>query len=73
MAGIDYGEIRLMGATEIARRLGITRQRAYVITSRRDFPAPRWVLTMGSIWVEEEVEAWIEANRPHLNQDPEAL
>lgn len=68
---VEIGDVRLLGATEIQHRLGISRQRAYILTGRREFPAPRWELAMGKIWWAEDVEAWIRANRPELAEDPE--
>lgn len=56
----------MMGAGEIQERLGVTRQRAYIIVSRRDFPAPYQVLKMGSMWDAEDVEAWMRKHRPDL-------
>lgn len=55
-----------MGAAEIGRRLRISRQRAYILTGRRDFPPPRWQLAMGHVWWADDVEAWIAEHRPHL-------
>jgi prophage regulatory protein len=59
-------KIRLMGAKEIQDRLGVSRQRAYQLVQRRDFPAPYQTLAMGSIWDSADVEAWIRERRPHL-------
>ena len=60
-----------MGAAEIQERLGMSKQRAYRLVARRDFPAPYQVLKMGSIWDAEVVEAWIREKRPDLAEDPE--
>lgn len=68
---MEIGDVRLMGQTEIAARLGWSRQRTYIVTGRREFPAPRWELAMGKIWWAEDVETWIRANRPELAEDPE--
>ena len=58
--------IRLMGAHEIRIRLGgVSRQRAYQITSRADFPAPAADLRQGKVWFTEDVEQWIAERRPH--------
>lgn len=62
---------RFMGAAEIGRRLGVGRNRVYQITRDRDFPAPYQTLVMGSIWTEEDVEAWIREHRPGLDEDTE--
>ncbi|MFI2713209.1 helix-turn-helix transcriptional regulator [Micromonospora sp. NPDC018662] len=66
-------ELQLMGAAEIQERLGISRQRAYILINRRDFPAPVATLKMGNVWLREHVEAWIAEKRPHLlESDDEA-
>lgn len=62
----------VMGAAEIADRLRVSRQRAYQITSRRDFPAPMAHLAMGQVWRTADVEAWIRERRPELNESDEA-
>ena len=61
-----------MGAKEIQDRLGISRQRAYVLINRRDFPPPRWQLAMGQVWDARDVEAWIAEHRPELAEEPES-
>lgn len=63
--------MRLMGPTEIADRLGWSRQRTYIMTNRYDFPRPRWELAMGKIWWVEDVEVWIRERRPELAEDVE--
>jgi predicted DNA-binding transcriptional regulator AlpA len=68
---VEIGDVRLMGQTEIRERLGYSRQRVYILTGRRDFPAPRWTLAMGKVWWADDVEAWIRANRPELAEDIE--
>jgi prophage regulatory protein len=53
-----------MGAHEIRIRLGgISRQRVYQLTSRRDFPTPVADLVQGKVWLTEDVEAWIASRR----------
>lgn len=64
-------KLRFLGTSEIGARLGVTRSRAHAITRDRDFPAPYQTLTMGSIWLEDDVEAWIREHRPALAEDPE--
>lgn len=58
-----------MGAAEIQQRLGVSRQRAYTLVQRRDFPEPYATLAMGSVWLAEDVEAWIKEKRPELLED----
>lgn len=62
----------LMGTSEIRQRLRISRERAYQLVNRRDFPAPVQRLAMGQVWLAEDVEAWIRVNRPHLDDPDEA-
>lgn len=69
---VDISDVRIMGATEIQQRLQISRQRTYILTGRREFPAPRWTLAMGKVWWAEDVEEWIRDNRPEIAEDPEA-
>lgn len=61
-----------MGAGEIAARLGVVRQRVYQLTGRKGFPDPIAELTMGQVWLTEDVEAWIRDNRPHLDAADDA-
>lgn len=58
----------LYGRGEIARRLGVSRQRAGEIIDRADFPAPYDTLGMGHVWRIADVEAWIREHRPHLGE-----
>ncbi|GLY04850.1 hypothetical protein Acsp01_52290 [Actinoplanes sp. NBRC 101535] len=61
--------IRLMGAHEIRIRLGgVSRQRAYQITSRTDFPKPVADLAQGKVWATEDVEAWMKVHRRDLDE-----
>jgi predicted DNA-binding transcriptional regulator AlpA len=55
-----------METAEIAKALGVGRQRAYVISRRRGFPEPLDTLEMGAVWDAEVVERWIRENRPKL-------
>lgn len=58
-----------MGPAEIQERLKVTRQRAYILINRRDFPEPWRELAMGKVWRSSDVEAWIRENRPNLTED----
>jgi predicted DNA-binding transcriptional regulator AlpA len=61
-------EIRLVGAHEIRIRLGgVSRQRAYQITSRADFPQPVADLAQGKVWRTDDVDHWIREHRPEPN------
>ena len=52
--------LELMDTHEIRVRLGgISRQRAYQLTRRADFPPPVADLHAGKIWLASDVEKWI--------------
>lgn len=53
----------LMGADEICRLLGVSRQRTYRIMKRADFPQPVQKLKQGAVWATDEVEAWAAEHR----------
>ena len=48
----------LMGLTEVAALLGVSRQRAHQLAKRDDFPEPTARLAAGLIWQAEDVERW---------------
>jgi prophage regulatory protein len=51
--------LELLGATDVASLLGVSRQRVYqLMTSYADFPRPTAELARGSIWSRREIEAW---------------
>ena len=53
----------LVGLTEIATLLGVTRQRAgQIARDYEDFPAPVAELASGRIWETAAVEGWAEAH-----------
>lgn len=54
----------LMGAAEIEKRLGVSRQRVYQLTTRADWPVPYDELAMGKVWRIEDIEVWVRAHRP---------
>lgn len=57
MTDVDH----LVGAAEIGRMLGVSRQRVTQLTAREDFPEPEVVLAMGKVWRTEDVRRWAEA------------
>jgi prophage regulatory protein len=61
-------EAEPMGPDEIRVRLGVSRQRAYILMNRRDFPEPWRELAMGKVWRSSDVEAWIRVHRPELGE-----
>lgn len=52
-----------MGTAEIAVRLGVSRQRAHVISRTKGFPDSFDDVVAGSFWLREDVERWIAEHR----------
>ena len=52
----------LLGTSEVAALLGISRQRVLVISRQAGFPKPLAVLKMGNIWCGSDIRRWA-ANR----------
>ena len=51
--------VQLVGATEIARMFGVTRQAIdYLARNAKDFPKPVAVLDCGRIWRTADVARW---------------
>ncbi len=48
----------LVIATDIAKRLGISPQRVYVLASGRGFPKPIGTLGRSAVWRWNSVERW---------------
>jgi predicted DNA-binding transcriptional regulator AlpA len=53
----------LVGVSEIAEMMGVSRQRVDQITrSASGFPQPEVVLKAGKIWSRKAVEAWLQSH-----------
>lgn len=51
----------LVGMSEIARMLGVSRQRvAQIVEAYSDFPQPEVTLSSGRVWSTSSVKAWID-------------
>jgi predicted DNA-binding transcriptional regulator AlpA len=48
----------LVGLTEIAEMLGVTRQRAAQLAKRDDFPEPFGVTSAGTFWLRRQVQTY---------------
>ena len=59
----------LLGNAELGILLGVSRQRVSQLATRDDFPAPRAVLIMGSIWSLDDVIGWAERTGRKLDLD----
>ena len=57
----------LLGNAELGKLLGVSRQRVSQLVTRDDFPAPRAVLVMGSVWTLDDVVAWADRSGRTLN------
>lgn len=63
---------RLYTTGDIADRLGVGRQQAYVLSRRRTFPEPWEEWSDGSaVWLAADVEEWIRTHRPEIAEDVE--
>ncbi|MGW7688788.1 helix-turn-helix transcriptional regulator [Streptomyces asiaticus] len=49
---------RTGGLTEIGELLGVTRQRAFTLAKRADFPEPVAISRAGRVWDLDQVEEW---------------
>lgn len=54
----------LMGAAEIGRLLGVSRQRVQQLVNTTGFPEPAAVLDMGKVWHTDDVRRWADEHRP---------
>ncbi|GAB3808839.1 hypothetical protein GCM10027605_42190 [Micromonospora zhanjiangensis] len=54
----------MLASQEVQELLGVSRTRAYQITNSKSFPDPAAVLSVGRIWLAEDVERWIKDHRP---------
>jgi predicted DNA-binding transcriptional regulator AlpA len=59
----------LVGAAEIGRMLGVSRQRVQQLVSREGFPEPEAVLEMGKVWKRSDIEDWARSQGRQLQQD----
>jgi predicted DNA-binding transcriptional regulator AlpA len=63
-------DMPLMGTTEMAALLGVSRQRAAVLARREDFPAPVATLAMGTVWDAAAVRSWAATWMPQRDARP---
>ncbi|KHD77189.1 hypothetical protein MB27_12090 [Actinoplanes utahensis] len=54
----------LVGTYEIRHLLGVSRQRAFMVSCRDGFPKPVAELASGRIWRRDDVVAWVRLHRP---------
>jgi prophage regulatory protein len=58
----------LVGAAEIGRMLGVSRQRVQQLIGAADFPEPEVKLDMGKVWQREAVAAWAKAHGREISE-----
>jgi hypothetical protein len=54
----------LWTTADIARRLGLSQERARQIANSGGFPPPRFRHGLARFWVVADIEAWIAEHRP---------
>ncbi len=60
----------LVGTTEVAALLGLSRQRVHQLaTEARDFPQPAVRLAAGPVWERDAIEGWAERTGRTLATD----
>jgi len=60
----------LVGAAEVGRMLGVSRQRVQQLVKRADWPRAEVELDMGKVWKRADVEAWARSHgRPIAGSD----
>ncbi len=66
----NSGALDLVSTAEIARMLGVTRQRVQQLAKTTDFPEPAATLSMGSVWHTGDIRAWAAATGRALAAPP---
>jgi predicted DNA-binding transcriptional regulator AlpA len=59
----------LVGTHEIARMLGVSRQRVQQLVREPDFPQPEVRLGLGGVWQREAVRTWAIARGRTVRED----
>jgi len=54
----------LIGLSEVAEALGVSKMTAARYTRRDDFPKPKQELRRGRLWSRKQVEAWAKRTLP---------
>ncbi len=69
---MEERRLRLMGAWEIQRALGISRSRTHELMLRATFPKELDPTLRGArVFYEHEVMAWIQEHRAKIAEEPE--
>lgn len=55
----EMAKVDLVGAAEVARLLGVTRQRVDALArTHASFPEPAATIAAGRIWLRQDIEEW---------------
>jgi hypothetical protein len=60
---------RLVGRAELRKLFGVSATRTIHIADREDFPAPADELTVGKIWLLDDIVAWAQTTGRTLHFD----
>lgn len=60
---------RLVGRAELRKLFGVSHTRTIAISEREDFPAPADELTVGKIWLLDDVVTWAQTTGRTLHFD----
>ena len=60
---------RLVGRAELRKLFGVSATRTIQIADREDFPAPADELTVGKIWLLDDVVSWAQTTGRRLHFD----
>lgn len=63
-------ELQVVGLSEIADLLGVSKRTATRYSARPDFPRPAAKLAMGPIWHKADIENWIPATPVRRGRPP---
>ncbi|GAC1439368.1 MAG: hypothetical protein NVSMB55_00610 [Mycobacteriales bacterium] len=53
----------LMGTAEIAKLLGVSRQRVLILAKQDGFPEPLARLSMGNVWRGSDIRRWAKGRQ----------
>jgi prophage regulatory protein len=52
--------LNLVTIGNVSEMVGVSRQRAWQLAGRQDFPPPAAVLSTGRVWQRDDIVQWIE-------------
>ena len=55
---------RLLRLKQVVSKVGLSRSQIYKLIQRGDFPEPVKIGPKVSVWIEEKLEVWMEAQLP---------